>query len=937
MDPQRFQRAAELFLRARSLGLSEREEYLAKECGDDGDLRASVEGLIAGAEQQLPFAELAAELGGALAPLGADGAPAPDSRIGPYRLLEKLGEGGFGVVYMAEQTEPVRRKVALKIVRQGLDTRKVIARFEAERQALAVMDHPNITRVLDAGATEHGRPYFVMELIRGLPITRFCDQHRLDTRARLELLLPVCHAVQHAHQRGIIHRDLKPSNVLVTMLESGPVPKVIDFGIAKALHAPLTDRTLFTDFRQVMGTPEYMSPEQAETSSNDIDTRTDVYSLGVLLYELLTGTTPLDSATLRQADYGELQRLLRESEPPTPSRRLVTLSTRGDGPPKQPATRAVEIARARGSEPSALGRQLRGELDWIVMKCLEKDRRRRYESASALAEDLRRYLAAEPVLAGPPSALYRLRKLAQRHRFLVAFVATLVLAIGVALTGVTWGLLNVMAERDRAMAAHGTALRNNREVWALTDLLREMLRVAGPRGLQDKTYSVQQMLAEFEAGLKARLASYPEQEVQQRLSLGEVYDAAGRCDMFNEQIELAAARAREALPPDNRLVGTAVGYLAFVRGRQFRAGEALRLAAEAEQLERQSGRATQLPALVQATAHGLLGQHRAMRTAANRAIAIGRDQSGEDGAEFAFGITALGDHLLASGVVEESLPLLEKAVELRTHALGAEHQSVRTARARHAMALALHGDLDRAEATVASLRLQQEQIGKPSDVSWIAITAAEVLCAQARGRFDDAIAAQQRLCDADATTRLASDPFAVRNRADLAELLLRCGRREPAEELARAELQRAAAAPETTLTRRLRSIVAGCRARAGDGAAIGELEAGLAELRRVADADSTLLAAAMEDLAEVLLDQRQFARAGELATAALRIREQLPFPASCVGQDRALAALARAEGRADAAFLAVWAELERELGLWPTLRQRFVAAAAAAAAAAVSK
>jgi serine/threonine protein kinase len=324
--------------------------------------------------------------------------------IGPYKLIQAIGEGGMGTVWMAQQTAPVKRLVALKVIKPGMDSRQVLARFEAERQAVALMDHPNIARVLDAGATAAGRPYFVMELVKGVPITRYCDDHRLTPRQRLELFVPVCQAVQHAHQKGVIHRDLKPSNVLVAQYDGRPVPKIIDFGIAKATGQQLTEHTLVTGFGAVVGTLEYMSPEQAELNQLDIDTRSDIYSLGVLLYELLTGSTPLEKKRLKEAALLEVLRVIREEEPPRPSARLSTTD-------ELPA-----VAANRGMEPKRLSGMVRGELDWIVMKCLEKDRSRRYETANGLAADVQRYLADEPVLACPPSAGYRLHKFARRHK-----------------------------------------------------------------------------------------------------------------------------------------------------------------------------------------------------------------------------------------------------------------------------------------------------------------------------------------------------------------------------------------------------------------------------------------------------------------------------------------------------------------------------------------
>jgi len=369
--------------------------------------------------------------------------------VGPYKLLELIGEGGFGLVFVAEQLKPVKRRVALKLIRPGMDTRDVIGRFEAERQALALMDHPNIARVLDAGTTDSGRPYFVMELVRGVSITDFCDQNHFTPRERLELFVSVCQAVQHAHQKGIIHRDLKPSNVLVTFHDGRPVVKVIDFGVAKALHQQLTDKTIYTRFAQVIGTPLYMSPEQASMSGLDIDTRSDIYSLGVMLYELLTGTTPFDRKRLAKAAYDELIRIIRDEEPPKPSTRM-----------SQSTESLPAIAAQRKTDPAKLSRMFRGDLDWITMKALDKDRTRRYESASGLAADVLRYLHDEPVEARPPSARYRLQKLSHKYRrgLLVAGAFVVLLLAGTAFS--TWEAVQArraeqaaLQDRDRATAA----------------------------------------------------------------------------------------------------------------------------------------------------------------------------------------------------------------------------------------------------------------------------------------------------------------------------------------------------------------------------------------------------------------------------------------------------------------------------------------------------
>src|SRR5437764_7440257 len=398
---------------AADLPAERRAAFLDQACEGNGKLRFEVESLLGALLEAHGFLA---------APTVGDETAAEHDRsgksIGPYKLLQKIGEGGMGVVFMAEQERPVVRRVAIKIIKLGMDTRQVIARFEAERQALALMEHPNIARVLDAGATDTGRPYFVMELVRGVSITEYCDTNHLSTRQRLELFLPVCRAVQHAHQKEIIHRDIKPSNVLITMHDGVPVPKVIDFGIAEATSGRLTDQTLFTQYHQFVGTPQYMSPEQAEMSGLDIDTRADVYALGVLLYELLTGSTPFDAKTLRQAAYAEIQRIIREVEPPKPSTRLSTLGEM-----------LTKVAAHRGIDPRKLGALMRGDLDWIVMKCLEKDRTRRYETANELGIEIERHLKNETVLARPTSAAYRVRKFVRRHKLGVAAAAAIALTL----------------------------------------------------------------------------------------------------------------------------------------------------------------------------------------------------------------------------------------------------------------------------------------------------------------------------------------------------------------------------------------------------------------------------------------------------------------------------------------------------------------------------
>ncbi len=427
----RSHREEELFDAALNKGSdAERAAFLDRACRDDPQLRGRLEALLEGHLKAAGFLDHT--------PRGPDGPGAatviapvtekPGDRIGRYKLLQQIGEGGCGVVYMAEQEEPVRRRVALKVIKLGMDTRQVIARFEAERQALAMMDHPNIAKVFDAGATETGRPYFVMELVRGVRITEYRDQNRLSTDERLKLFAQVCHAVQHAHQKGVIHRDIKPSNILVMVADDVPVPKMIDFGIAKAIGERLTDKTVFTRFEQFIGTPAYMSPEQAGLSGLDVDTRSDVYALGVLLYELLTGRTPFEPKELAQAGLDEIIRRIREEEPPKPSTRLSRLEQR-----EQTTT-----AQRRATEAPKLIRSLQGDLDWIVMKCLEKNRTRRYETANELARDIRCHLSHEPVSAAAPTLRYRTLKYVRRHRRVLATAAGFALLLVVGTTLSVW-------------------------------------------------------------------------------------------------------------------------------------------------------------------------------------------------------------------------------------------------------------------------------------------------------------------------------------------------------------------------------------------------------------------------------------------------------------------------------------------------------------------
>jgi serine/threonine protein kinase len=559
---------------------TERSAYLDAACAGDPELRRRVEVLLQAHQQSRGL--LDTPLCGPTPPTEPPArsiAEGPGTRIGAYRLIRKVGEGGMGIVFLAEQEQPVRRTVALKVIRPGTASAQVIARLEAERQALALMDHPNIAKFLDAGTTESGRPFFVMEPVDGAPITEYCDGNRLTARERLELFVPVCRALQHAHQKGIIHRDIKPSNVLVTTRDGAPVPKVIDFGIAKAIDQRLTERTIFTQLGAIVGTPEYMSPEQAQFSRPDVDTRSDIYALGVLLYELLTGTTPLRRHRLHAAAFDEVLRRIREEEPPRPSTRLATTE------------QTASIAAARGTEPARLARLLRGDLDWIVMKALEKEPARRYETADNLARDILRHLDGDPVEAGPPSAAYRLRKLARKHRAALAtaagFAAVLIAATAVS----TWQAIRarraeaeVRRERDAAIAAQQSEAVARRRAEAAEEasrieadkaretnrfLTEDLLSQAEPvnNSIEDHV-TLLEVLDRAEQKVGGRFAEHPDVEDALRRTIAETYHGLASWEKAERQWRSLLEAARRRYGPDSVQALKALGALAHTLGHR---------------------------------------------------------------------------------------------------------------------------------------------------------------------------------------------------------------------------------------------------------------------------------------------------------------------------------------------------------------------------------
>ncbi|HVU24925.1 MAG TPA: serine/threonine-protein kinase, partial [Opitutus sp.] len=550
-----WQREEQLFTDALARPRGERAAFVARACAGDERLRALVEKLLE-EHEQADFLETpaAADLTDAARTEMADDGAALEvgTQIGRYRLREPIGEGGCGLVYRAEQAEPVRREVALKIIKLGLDTREVVGRFEAERQALAMMEHPNIARVFDGGATATGRPFFVMELVRGRKITEHCDAAKAPLQPRLRLFLQVCRAVQHAHQKGIIHRDLKPSNILVLELDGAPVVKVIDFGVAKAIEGRLAERTWWTRVEQFVGTPAYMSPEQAAGTRDDLDTRTDIYSLGVLLYELLVGCTPLDGVALRDLPGDEIRRRIRETEPPRPSVRF-----RGLEPPTQ-----AQVAHGRGVEPKRLAAHVSGELEWIVMRCLEHDRARRYEAVSGLAEDLERHLAGEPVLARPPTTRYLARKFVGRHRvaFAVGGVVALSLIAGVTVATALY-VRAAHAERDQArlrLRAELEAARSRQVVQFVGGMLQGV-EPAVARGRDPAV--VKDLLDDTVARLDDERELEPEIEADLRTLVGGIYLHIGQPTAAERMQRVALALRIASLGPTHPKVAESLDLL----------------------------------------------------------------------------------------------------------------------------------------------------------------------------------------------------------------------------------------------------------------------------------------------------------------------------------------------------------------------------------------
>jgi len=603
--------------------------------------------------------------------------------IGNYRLFQKLGEGGMGEVYEAEQLKPVRRKVAFKLIKWGMDTKQVVARFESERQALALMDHPNIARVLDAGATEQGRPYFVMECFKGVPITEYCDTHRLNIHKRFELFMQVCHGVQHAHQKGIIHRDIKPSNVLVAIQDHKPVPKIIDFGVAKATAQRLTERTVFTELGQLIGTPEYMSPEQAEMTSLDIDTRTDVYSLGALLYELLVGALPLDIRELRDLGFDEIRRKIREDEPPKPSTRLSTL---GDA--------STLVTQNRKTDLAMLTKQLRGELDWITMKALEKDRTERYASPSELAADIVRYLKNEPVLACPPSTLYRLKKYIRRHKTGVAAAALVILAMLIGITGTSIGLVRTMRAEKIAKTEAETAKQ-------VSEFLVGLFKVTDPAEAKGKTITAREILDKGAKKIEEKLKDQPVIRARLMDTMGTIYENLGLYESAAQLLEMALRIRKQTLGEEHPELALSMSNLGSVMYKKGDYEGAERLSREALAIRRKllGNEHPDVAVSMNNLATILIdkGDYEEAEQLYREALAIRRKVLGEPHPELALSLSNLGSLVYKKGDYGAAEQLNREALTMWRKCLGDEHPQVAVSLNNLAIVLLNKGDYESAE------------------------------------------------------------------------------------------------------------------------------------------------------------------------------------------------------------------------------------------------
>jgi serine/threonine protein kinase len=777
-----------IYFSARELPPGDRPAYLTKACEGDQLLRKRVEQMLAvSAEAEAFVTDLPHEQSPEPKPgrerletLKVELADVPDEvigqRIGRYKILEKVGEGGCGVVYVAEQTEPVRRRVALKVIKLGMDTKQVVARFEAERQALAMMDHPNIAKVLDGGATESGRPYFIMELVRGIKITDYCDQANLTTKQRLGLFIQVCHAIQHAHQKGIIHRDIKPSNILVTVNDGVPVPKVIDFGIAKATEGRLTDATVYTQLHQFIGTPAYMSPEQAEMSSLDIDTRSDIYSLGVLLYELLSGTTPFDAKEMLSQGIDAMRKMIREAEPERPSTRFATLK----------GEESTTTAKRRSVDKSKLVHQLQGDLDWIAMKCLEKDRTRRYDTANGLATDLERHLTNEPVVARPPTTFYRMQKLMRRNKLTFAAGAAIAAMLLLGVAASLWQASRANREAGRALRAEAVAKERLAEAQAVSQFMTGVFQSPDPTR-DGRTITVAETLDRAATNLEHELAAQPWVQVQLQSTLGETYAALG---LYREAIPLQEKERDFCLKNFGLEHTNTLGIMNQLANSYYHVGrfdEALKLREEVLKLRRKLSGPEHLDTLAAmnnlANSYEYAGRFDEALKLRQDVLTLRRKVLGPEHPDTPMAAENLAISYYEAGRLDEALKLREEALPLLRKVLGAEHPE--TLRAMNGLADS-YFDFRRWD---EELKLRQEvlqlrrKVLGPKHPDTLAATANLASSYFITGRRDEALKLRQDVLTLRRKVLGPEHPQTLRAMGDLARSYAEAGRLDEALKL----------------------------------------------------------------------------------------------------------------------------------------------------------